>query len=438
MTDTSGRERLDLDAYIVLAHGTAAIDHEQTRLELGLARDCDDESFAHALVKHAALSALPAGGTSSPSSPPRPASDPVRAPRSSFILRASAQPVTKGLGTHELEDIRTLLLLIRAGGLFQRRAAVNRLGELLSGSEPIASERRKQALEALVQQRHSDLAYEAGQVLASLPGGESRAARADRRLRQDLCARVQVRVLAFWEGEHDREPLSALSAEERALLLPRARELSEVVIRHLSALLEDTAGQTSDAELRVLLTSIEDAGDPRLLPVLRSLFLAEPAGLYEPCVRALSSIDDPRVPGLLREAFERATRASARLHLAMALGRHGDTRGLPYARSVLSDRDPTLLRAALEALAECGGTDDVQRIADLLEHESASVVHSAVAALGRVGDARALVPLSELRTRARASALLATIEDAEQAIVARAELLGEATPSRETLGVSWD
>jgi tetratricopeptide (TPR) repeat protein len=208
--------------------------------------------------------------------------------------------------------------------------------------------------------------------------------------------------------------------------------------RHVSALLEDNAGYIGEDERRVILTSLEHAGDPRLVPTLRGVLIAESAALYEPCVRALAGIEDPRVPGLLRDAFERATRASARLVLAGALGRYGDTRGLEYARAVLIERDPELLSAALEALADVGGTDDVQRVADLLEGQSPAVVLRAVAALGRIGDARALVPLAELRSREHPSALQAAIEEAEAAIVARAELLGEAAPSREALGLSWD
>ena len=221
------------------------------------------------------------------------------------------------------------------------------------------------------------------------------------------------------------------------MLLPRARELSDVMARHLCAVLEDTAGQVSESELRVLLTSLEHAGDPRLLPALRMLLLSGPVALYEPCVRALANIDDPRVPGLLREAFERATHASDRLLLSAALGRYADSRGLPYARSVLQERDPALLRPVLEVLAEVGGTDDVARVASLLGHASADVVTSAVVTLGRIGDGRALLPLTDLASRVTSSSLRAVIEDAESAIIARTELLGEGAPSRETLGASW-
>ncbi|MEY4575360.1 MAG: hypothetical protein RL701_63, partial [Pseudomonadota bacterium] len=425
------------DAFSILANGTSGSDHQQVRRSLGLAPDCDDEAFAQALVRHAVTSALPLVRPQTSSSPPRAPSDPGRAQRSTFLLRTAA-PTGGATGKQAVDDIGTLLLVMRAGGLFQRRAAVLRIGELLRGPGSIASDRRKQAIEALTQHRHFDLAYEAGEVLASLPGSEGRAARAEHKTRQELAARVQVKLLAFWEGEHTREPLCELAAEERAMILPRARALSDISTRHLSALLEDTAGQISEAELRMLLTSLEQAGDPRLMPALRALLLTGPAALYEPCVRALSSIEDPRVPGLLREAFDRATRGADRLLLSAALGRYGDARGLTYARNVVQERDAALLAAALEALSEIGGTDDVARVAGLLEHPSPHIASCAVITLGRIGDTRALVPLSELRSRVRASALRGAVEDAEAAIIARAELLGEAAPTREAFGATWN
>lgn len=438
MTDTSGRERPDVEAFSILAHGTGVIDHAQARRSLGLDPSCDDEDFARAVVSYAARASLPSANAAGSSAPPRPASDPVLAPRQSYILRMTATAAPAGLGVQDLDDVRTLLSMMRAGGLFQRRAAVLRIGELLLGETPIASDVRKLAMDTLAEERHFDLAYESGKVLASLPGGEGRAARTEQRVRFELSERVQLRVLAFWEGEHNREPIYELSAEERATLLPRARELSDVLIRHVSALIEDTAGQLSVADLRLLLSSLEHAGDPRLFPALRSLFHGQPAAVYEACVRAIASIEDPRVAPLLRDAYERAPRGAERLLLAAALGMHGDARGLSYARAVLRERDPLLLGDALGALAEVGGTDDVQHVADVLEHASPAVVRAAVVALGRIGDGRAIAPLVELGSRIQRSAMRADIEDAEAAIRARAELLGEEPPSQQTVAMTWN
>jgi HEAT repeat protein len=441
MTDASGRERPAIDALTILAYGSAGIEQARVRAELGLHEDSTDEQFARALVEQAALASLPASQALLSSAPPRPARDSSRPPRASHPPRAAAPQGPLGVSSrnlHELDNLHTLLLMARAAGLFLRRAAVARIGELLLGVEVIGTDQRRLALETLRGLGHAELAYDVGDVLASLPGGEGRSARAEQRARQDLAARVQLRVLAFWEGEQHAEPFTALSAEERAMLLPHARSLSEVAIRHLCALLEDSAVHVAEPELRMLLTLLEHAGDPRLLPALRSVFFEQPSTLYEPCVRALASIDDPRVPGLFGDAYERATRTPQRLLLAAALGRFADSRGLSYARNVLREQDPVHLAAAVDVLSEVGGKDDVQRIIDLLEHPDPRVLHSAIRGLARIGDSRALLPLAELRSRVEASSQRADIEDAESAIAARAELLGEALPSAEALYTSRD
>lgn len=441
MTDASGRERPAIDALSILAYGSAGIEQGRVRAALGLSPESTDEQFARALVEQAAVASLPALDANVSAAPPRQARDSSRPPRASVPPRMAALQGpfgATGRSLRELDDLRTLLLLARAGGLFLRRAAVARIGELLTGTEVVAADQRREALETLRRLGHAELAYDVGDVLASLPGGEGRSARAEQRARQDLAARVQLRVLAFWEGEQHAEPFSSLSAEERATLLPHARLLGDVTIRHLSALLEDSAAHIAEPELRVLLRLLEHAGDPRLLPALRSLFFAQPSTLYEPCMHALASIDDPRVPGLFGDAYERATRTPERLQLAAALGRFGDTRGLGYARNVLREQDPVHLAAAVAVLSEVGGKDDVQRIIDLLEHPDPRVLHSAIHGLGRIGDSRALLPLAELRQRASASSQRADIEDAESAITARAELLGETLPSDEALYTSRD
>jgi tetratricopeptide (TPR) repeat protein len=160
--------------------------------------------------------------------------------------------------------------------------------------------------------------------------------------------------------------------------------------------------------------------------------------VFEPCLRALAHIEDPRVPALLRDAYDRATRSQERLMLAAALGGHGDMCGLSYARTVLIERDPSLLLPSLEALAELGGSDDVQRMVELLEHDNPQVVRAAIVALGRIADGRALVPLAELRARVQRSALRADIEEAEAAIAARTELLGEDPRSKQAASLAWD
>lgn len=442
MTDGSGQGRAapSIDALNILAFGSAGLDQTRARAELGLPASSTDEQFARALVACAAQAALPALQPTPSSVPPRHTRESSRPPRLSVPRIAALQgPLgANRRAVQELDNPHTLLLIARAAGLFMRRAAVARVGELLLHDALSMLDQRRQTIETLRTLGDAELAYDVGAVLASLPGGEGRAARAEQRARLDLAARVELRVVAFWEGESHAEPFSTLSAEERAMLLPHARALSDLSIHHLSALLEDSAAHIAEPELRVLLMLLEHAGEPRLLPALRSVFYQQPTMLFEPCVRALASIDDARVPGLLADAYERATRTTQRLLLAAALGRFGDARGLGYARSVLREQDPVHLAVAVDVLAEVGGKDDVQRIIDLLEHPDPRVLHSAIRGLGRIGDSRALLPLAELRSRVAPSSQRADIEEAESAILARAELLGEPLPTADALYMSRD
>jgi HEAT repeat protein len=442
MTVGSGQERPapdpTIDALSILAFGSAGLDQTRARAALGLQPSSTDEQFARALVERAAQATLPALHATMPSAPPRQTRDSSRPSLPPRIAAIQGPLGVNSRSLHELDNLHTLLLIARAAGLFMRRAAVARIGALLNGADLIAADQRRQTIDALRGLGHAELAYDVGAVLASLPGGEGRAARAEQRVRLDLAARVQLRIVAFWEGEDHAEPFSGLRAEERATLLPHARALSDVSIHHLSALLEDSATHLAEPELRVLLMLLERAGDPRLLPALRSVLYQQPTALYEPCVRALASIDDARVPGLLGDAYERATRTTQRLLLAAALGRFGDGRGLGYARSVLREQDPVHLAAAVEVLSEVGGKDDVQRVVDLLDHADPRVLHSAIRGLGRIGDSRALLPLAELRSRVEPSSKRADIEEAESAILARAELLGEPLPTADALYMSRD
>lgn len=369
-----------------------------------------------------------------------PTEDPTATPATasrSFMMRSPAG-AGPSLAIARLDDVRTLLLVVRAGSLFQRRDGVRRIGDLLQRPLPLASDLRRQALDTLARLQHTDLTHEVGVVLSGLPGGEGRAARAEQRARNERATHEESRITAFWDGEESDEPIASLQAEERAQLLGKLRSLPDLFARHIAALLEDAPANASNPRLRALLSALEHSGDPRLLPALRSLMLTQGAETFDACVRALASIEDPRVQPLLRDAYERTAVPRDRLVLAAALGRHGDARGLHYARELLATGDPALFALALEVLAELGGGEDVQRVIALLEHDEERVVRSAVATLGRIGDGRALVPLTQLRTRAQRSAERAQIEDAELSIRARMELLGEEAPSHAAASVAWD
>jgi tetratricopeptide (TPR) repeat protein len=425
----------------ILAHGTGAADAGEVRRALGLETDTEDKLFARALVRALTLASLPSLPESIAERPRAAASwdepNSVSVSRG-FQMRTTEAVPSDSLTISKLDDLRTLRLVVRAGSLFQRREAVRRVGELLARDGSVPSELRKQAIEALVHMHPPDLAHEIGIALASLAGSEARSARAEQRTRAERAEQVLARIVAYWDGEDDHEPIAKLNAEERAQLLARLRELPELLARHVATLIEDPKSLGQEPRLRMLIGALEFTGDPRLLPALHSRLLAQDAETFDVCVRALSAIEDPRVAPILRDAYKPSARPRDRLVLAAALGRHGDARGLAYARETLSGGDPGLLALTLEVLAELGASEDLSRVAELLDHADPTVVHAAITTLGRIGDGRAIVPLAGLRGRAQSSALLAKIEDAEQAIYARVELLGEEAPSPQATSVVSD
>jgi tetratricopeptide (TPR) repeat protein len=159
---------------------------------------------------------------------------------------------------------------------------------------------------------------------------------------------------------------------------------------------------------------------------------------FMPSVRALARVDDPRVHPILKAAFTRTAIAEHRLVLAGALGIAGDLRGLPFAREALATGDARMTPYALEALAYLGSAEDVLAVVEQLDHDDPERVRAAVETLGRIGDGRALLPLSGLCTpgpvaaegaRTVSAALRADAEEADLAIRARLELLGEEPPA---------
>jgi HEAT repeat protein len=362
-----------------------------------------------------------------------------RAPtsRTSFVMRVPPGTAPGALSVDALRDPHTLVLLVRAGSLAQRRAAVARIGTLLA-DETMPADWHDEAVEVLSHVRRFELSHDVSRVLRTLPGSVGRNARTEIKSWTDLCTRVERQVVEFWDGDDAVEPIGALSAEERALLLTHARALPDAMAQHLAALIEDSAGPLDRAQHRALVLALEHAGDPRLLPSLRCLIEGRDPMLLAPAARALARIEDPRTQPTLREAYERVARTEDRLALAGALGAVGDARGLSFVREALTGGDPASLPWVLGALAEIGTTDDVQRMCEMLERDDDALVRAAVLSLARVADGRALVPLAQLRQRTRRSALRAEIEEAETAIHARMELLGEEAPPPKAASATWD
>lgn len=399
------------------------------RSELGLSAEVEDADAARALIEAVGEGEVDRVRVSPDRRvDPRPSIRPSLVPGAdaSFLGRLRTERTSQGLDVADLDDVRTLVAVLRAGSLRQRRAAVRRLGMLLGEERrAIPSDQRRTATDVLAHIRDVEIAYELSEARAALPGGVGRRVLSDREEVEKVTEEIAEDVAAFWDGELASEPLSRLPGDQRANLLMRLRDLPDALVQHLGAVLEGSDGVSTREERLALLSSLRHAGDRRLVASLRIVLDTGDAELSIEAARALGNIDDPRVHPALVGAYERSVVDRNRTVLAGALGRAGDARGAEYVRTTLASDDPNVVRNALEALEAVGGTEDTDAVVRVMEAADPVLAIAAVRTLARIADARALPALREMRDRTSVSALWAELEDAEAAIRARVELRGE-------------
>jgi HEAT repeat protein len=389
---------------------------------LGLVDDASEVDVARALV-HRLGSARPTPSALTVA-PPDPLLVPTP-PDASFLGRLGAG----GRAVESLEDRKTLLAVLRGGRLAQRRGAARRLGAL--AHEGALEPEDLEAVDAeLSASRDEAIAWEVLRARASLPGAAGREARDEDGVFGAHVTRVSESVRAFWLEDGHAEPLSALPAEDLALLALRARDLPDGLIDHVAAVLEGSDGVTDLAGRARLASVFRSAADPRLVPALSNLATSRATELVYEGVRALGRIEDPRVAPILTRVFERAADPSARALAGGALGLTGNARALPFLRGLLASDDKRVLRAATEGMQEIATGADVDRIVRFLEDADETLAVLAARALGQIGDARALGPLKRRRA-VEGSSLRSEIDDAVRAIVAQMELRGEGAPTND-------
>ncbi|RLB49378.1 MAG: hypothetical protein DRJ42_21140 [Deltaproteobacteria bacterium] len=417
-----------------LRDGIGAGDAAQLRGRLDLPEDADDATLGRRLVTR-----LAAHGFDEHQSPyakglvedPRP----VIAPRAiggadaSFLgrLDSAAESGAGGFAVTELDDARTLLAVLRAGNLRQRRAAVKRLTVMLtSPRKSIPSDQLKRVAEVLPKVRDVEIAYELSEARAQLPGAQGREYKAERESFARTVAELTESIRRYWEAETVDEPFIHMPSDQRAQLQMRMRDLPDVIVAHLGAALESGEVMLSDVDRQGLIEALRYSGEPRLVPSLIAVLDGGDAEAAVDAARALGRIDDPRVHPALVSAYERSVLARNKVVLAGALGLAGDARGRGYIRDLLAATDdPRVTRRSLEALGALGTPEDTEAIGAQTAVGDTRLKMQAVRSLGAVGDGRALSYLRELREQTSVSAMWAEIEDAEGAIRARLELRGE-------------
>jgi tetratricopeptide (TPR) repeat protein len=409
------------------------------RGELGLSPDASDRDVARSLVQIvSAVSVTEAGRRTEVDAEPSAQSS----TQSSSPSMEAASADTSLLGRVEsfgrdaitvgqLDDVRTLLGLLRGGSMRQRRAVLRHLREHW---DQLANKDQRAVTEALASLRDVELEAELAQTRARVGGATGRQAKAERERWLRLVSELEPRIAAFWDGRTPVEPITDMPGDDRAQLLLHARDLPALVTTHLQAVIEGNDGVSSRDVRRELIESLRYASDPRLVPSLIELLDSGSAEIVVDAARALRRVDDPRVPPALVAAYERTVVDVAKAVFAGALGAHGDRRGADYARALLDREDPEVLIAALEALEALGGKEDTEKVLALLGVGGAVTVQ-AVVTLSRLGDRRALRPLIQLEASTHIGAIRGAIEDARAAIVARMELRGEDYEEEETRSI---
>ena len=420
---------------LCLREGIAGNEYADPREALGCDTDTDDAEVARALVRIVAAHDLAQIGIQSVQ--PEAARHPsVRPPTEvtadpSFLGRLSTTG-DEGISVERIDDVSTLLAVLRAGSRRQRRAALARLRERLVDRRLRQSDEVRKAVQTISKLRDVELGYELAQLRAELPGAPGRAARQEHEQWKRLAQRTQFEIRAFWDGQSSVDAFRGLPGDQRALLLMRVSELSDLVVHHITAIIEGSDGCVRLESRIGLITSLRYARDPRLVPALVAVLEAERGELVASAARVLGGMDDARAQPALAERFERSFVAEERIALAGALGMHGDLRGLSELRSSLGEDHPKLPLQALEAMESLGSPDSTDLVTKFLDHADASVAIQAARTCARIGDGRALDELTDRYNATAVPALRAAIEDALSAIEARMELRGE-----EAATIDW-
>jgi hypothetical protein len=416
-----------------LREGIAGNEHADPREELRCAPGADDREVARAMVRLLAARELERIGTQrvhpdaarhpSVRPPTEVAADP------SFLGRLSTSG-TEGLSLERIEDIPTLLAVLRAGSRRQRRAALTRLREQLKDRRQLHTDAVRAAIQTITEIRDVEIGHELAQIRAELPGTLGREARSEHEQWKRLAQRTTESIVAFWDGQSHVEPIHVLPGDQRALLLMHIPKLQDLVVRHIAAIIEGTDGSVPMESRIGLIASLRYATDSRLVPSLTAVIEAERGELVARSARVLAGIDDARVHPALAERFERSFVTEERIALAGALGMHGDFRGLAEVLSSLEEGQFAL--QSLEAMESLGAPEHTALIAKFLDHADVAVATQAVRTVARIGDGRVLDELTARHNATSVPALRAAIEDALSAIAARMELRGE-----EAATIDW-
>jgi tetratricopeptide (TPR) repeat protein len=323
-----------------------------------------------------------------------------------------------------LKDVPVLWCLVRSGRIAERRAAVRRLGTLITeGKLADSSFGEREMIDGLSVIRDPWVAYEVDSALAQVAGAVGRAARQRLARADKLIARVRGRARRYWTGEEEQDPLDGLAREESLRLGVWMRRAPDDLAAHVAEHLQLRLGRGDPALLADAIGALIPSGDERLVPVLCRLLPDAPLAARIAAARALARIADPRVHRALIKAFRHATDLTELTVLGGALGHYGDDRGLELLFERLDEEDPLIWEEAVRSLGSVGDGKAAPRLLPLLESDRPALVRATARALIRCGGRPALEALQ--RTARRRPQQAGMLSDAAEALALRLRLLGQ-------------
>jgi tetratricopeptide (TPR) repeat protein len=322
-----------------------------------------------------------------------------------------------------LDDVPVLWCLVRAGRIAERRAAVRRLGTLISdGALAGDTFDGKELVAGLVAIRDPRIAFEVDTALVSATGSAGRAAR-QRLARADrLLARVGHLSQKYWAGKEEIDPLDNLSREELLRLGVWIRRGPDELAGHVAEYLQSRLVRGEPSRVADAVGAFIPSGDERLVPVLSRILPDGEIAERIATARALARIADPRVHRALIKAYRHATDVNEKTVIGGALGQFGDDHALDFLLGELGTDDPALLEEVVRSLGSIGSLEAEPRLVPLLQNERSALVRAVARALVRCGGPAALAELRNLASRRHHQATM--LHEASEALALKLQLLG--------------
>ena len=199
-----------------LREGIARSEETDPRRELGLSSETVDREVARSLVQTISACDLAEVVAIRPRVDATGAvpvdEDSILQADSSFLGMLGTSGAA-GLSVNRIDDVPTIIAVLRAGSRRQRRAALARLQERLADRKSLGGETVRSAIQTITELRDVELGHELAHARAALPGSEGRRARNEVDAWNRLAERTENRIRRFWDGQLHSEPLQHLPGD---------------------------------------------------------------------------------------------------------------------------------------------------------------------------------------------------------------------------------